>query len=182
MAHIESPLAVFFGGYAPQFVYNPGNPATVEFYRLCDTFGWERHSAERDTAYQAFSTALTLEFNANFGTEVDNLESWQSLARHMGIVPVPSKLKACRNQVRMSHVNLVDLVAAFARGGQARRFGSEVALSVYTKETGKFFPRKDIHAGDLLKFLLRNIITPSQDRNNGASQGRATGRSRRGRS
>ncbi|KAF9479097.1 hypothetical protein BDN70DRAFT_787389, partial [Pholiota conissans] len=155
----------FFSMY-PSFSYNPSNSAMEEFYRLCNTHHWRREAPEREAARRAFNKALVLQFNHNFGTDVEDLHSWQVLAGLIGMDPIPDKLGECRRRVKASHVNLVDLIDAFAAGEQASQFPSEMALSVYTKDTGKFFPRHDIHAGDLLKSLLRNILYPSQNRGN----------------
>ena len=60
---------------------------------------------------------------------------------------------------------------------KARIFPTEVALSEYTKSTEKYFPKDNAYAGNLLKFLLRQIMNPHRSRNEG---GRGRGR-RRGR-
>lgn len=61
-------------------------------------------------------------------------------------------------------MNLVDLVDSKRSGVAVESFPSEVALSEYTKNTGKFFPRDNAHAGGLLKFLLRRIDHPRTER------------------
>ncbi len=67
-----------------------------------------------------------------------------------------------RNSLQLvtnTHVNLVDLVDA--RGTQVVEiFPSEKALSIYTLETKKIFPRKNVRAGGLLQALLRRILHP----------------------
>ena len=59
-----------------------------------------------------------------------------------------------------THANLVDLVQ-----GKAVTFPTVFQLSAYTREEGKIFPRKNIHGGDLLKYLLRHIENPALDAN-----------------
>jgi len=71
-----------------------------------------------------------------------------------------------------THVNLVDLVD----DGVATVFTSVEQLSNYTKSSGKYFPRENLHAGDLLKCLLRHILDPSKD--SGRTQNRTRGRGR----
>ena len=39
-------------------------------------------------------------------------------------------------------------------------FDTEVALSEYTKNTSKFFPKESAYAGGLLRHLLRRIFHP----------------------
>jgi hypothetical protein len=63
--------------------------------------------------------------------------------------------------IKKTHVNLVDLVD---RPNNIRIFATEVALSDYTKEKGKIFPKKNAYAGGLLKYLLRNIENPDAKR------------------
>lgn len=66
--------------------------------------------------------------------------------------------------VEDTHVNLVDLTDSFTSGKSVTIFESEVALSEYTKAHGRFFPRENAHAGNLLKHLLRHIFNPSGNR------------------
>jgi len=61
-----------------------------------------------------------------------------------------------------THVNLVDLVTNAP--GRARVFDSEEQLSAYTRSSEKFFPKKNAHAGDLLRYLLRHILNPDTER------------------
>lgn len=41
------------------------------------------------------------------------------------------------------------------------KFRSELTLSNYTKNSGKYFPKDHIEAGNLLRMLLRQINNPS---------------------
>ncbi|KAF9553651.1 hypothetical protein CPC08DRAFT_727758 [Agrocybe pediades] len=183
-------LEEYFSNY-PNFDYNPDAAPTSEFNRMCDEFGWIRrgHSSAREPtpeerrlqkcraeAHRLFKDALTKQFNANFGTDYNSLESWQDLCRRIDVNPPPSKLKECRQIVMSTHVNLIDLVHI----GNVVTFPTVQALSDYTIEEEKFFPRDNIHAGDLLKHLLRHINRPSLDDNRPGNQGRR-GRGRRGR-
>ena len=71
--------------------------------------------------------------------------------------------------VTATHVNLVDLVDA---GGTrtVKRFPTEKALSTYTLTTKKIFPRENVHAGGLLKALLRRIRHPPQPKQQGLAR------------
>jgi hypothetical protein len=55
---------------------------------------WEEE--DRDDARQGFKDALVQEFNKIYGTDVNDIGSWQGLCRVVGIAPVPDKLKECR--------------------------------------------------------------------------------------
>jgi hypothetical protein len=76
-----------------------------------------------------------------------------------------------------THVNIVDLVDRRNTGQPVRVFQSEEALSAYTKQTGKFFPKENAYAGGLLRFLLRRINNPPSSRRRDGKGGK----SRRGR-
>jgi hypothetical protein len=65
----------------------------------------------------------------------------------------------------------------FDTGEEVRIFPTVVALSEYTMGNGKYFPRDNAHAGNLLKYLLRQIINP-QKRGRGRGRGRNGGRGR----
>lgn len=60
--------------------------------------------------------------------------------------------------VRRTHVNLVDLTT----DEDVQVFDTERELSDYTMATENFFPRKNAHAGGLLRRLLRHIINPAE--------------------
>ncbi|KAF8176941.1 hypothetical protein BJ912DRAFT_884416 [Pholiota molesta] len=166
------PLSQFFSQY-PSFTQATDKSTSSEFYRLCDEHQWERDDPDRAEAHAAYKNALTRQFNTNYGTDDTSLASWRSLCKRLGITPIPTTLKACRMKVTETHVNLVDLVDVFDQGGIAKQFESVEALSEYTIETGKFFPRDDMDAGDLLNHLLRHILDPSR---NGHRVGRTGGR------
>jgi hypothetical protein len=63
---------------------------------MCDYFDWGRDDEDREEAYQSFRIALTKQFNTKYGTDFNNLPAWQSLCERLGVNPVPSKIKQCR--------------------------------------------------------------------------------------
>ena len=74
-------------------------------------------------------------------------------------------------------MNLVDLVDGYENSDRTiTKFTSVKALSEYTISTGKYFPRANVHAGDLLKYLLRQILRPPSE----TQRHRRGGRRRRG--
>lgn len=85
------------------------------------------------------------------------------------------------NQIVLAtHVNLVDMVG---NSGPVTKFDTVQELSDYTKDNGKYFPKEVAYAGELLRYLLRHILNPSQDRRrgqNGNRGQRGRGRDRRG--
>lgn len=130
---------------------------------MCDYFDWDRDDEEKLEARELLKDALTQQFNGIYGTEVEDLESWKGLCRAIGISPIPDELEACREVVRDTHVNIVDLVDKPNTRRRVKIFHSEEALSGYTKDTGKFFPKENAYAGGLLKYLLRHIMNPSSE-------------------
>jgi len=142
---------------------------------MCDFFSWERDDDDREEAHGALKDAMTHQFNRKYGTDADNLASWQALCIVLKIFPIPVALDACRNRVKQTHVNIVDLVDT--RGQWVRVFDSVQDLSTYTKETGKYFPKENAYAGGVLRFLLRAILNPPDVvRTRRAGVGRGRGR------
>jgi hypothetical protein len=60
----------------------------------------------------------------------------------------------------MTHVNIVDLIDTRNTGRRVKVFNSVQELSMYTKDSGKYFPKENAYAGGVLKFLLREILNP----------------------
>ncbi|TDL17498.1 hypothetical protein BD410DRAFT_696001, partial [Rickenella mellea] len=158
--YTSSHLDAFFARYPLFSSYDPSAPATTEFRRMCRFFRWGGYDDEKRKARELFQDALTQEFNEIYGTDVNKLASWQALCRILEISPVPDKLKECRAVVRQTHVNIVDLVDTQRTSERVNVFPSALELSVYTKETEKYFPRENAYAGGLLRYLLRQIMNP----------------------
>jgi hypothetical protein len=64
---------------------------------MCDFFSWERDDDDREEAHGALKDAMTHQFNRKYGTDADNLASWQALCIVLKIFPIPVALDACRN-------------------------------------------------------------------------------------
>jgi len=147
---------------------------------MCDEFGWEeKANKEKEQASRDFKDALVQQFNVIYGTDVDDLTSWRTLCQIVYVSPIPENLESCREAVKATHVNIVDLVDINLTGKPVTVFASEVDLSQYTISTGKFFPRDNAYAGGLLRYLLRRIINPRQTSVSGSgrkTQSRRTGR------
>jgi hypothetical protein len=138
---------------------------------MCKQFHWKRDkddpSSEGEAAYQLLRDAMTKQFNEIYGTDADSLHAWQNLCHVLDISPIPENLKECRETVMNTHVNLVDLTER--KGQHVTKFSSETELSEYTQEEEKYFPKKNAHAGGLLKYLLRQILNPSSSNRRGVS-------------
>jgi hypothetical protein len=123
---------------------------------MCDFFEWDRGDAKY--AKEEFKGAIVKQFNDIYGTDRDNLESWQKLCHVLNIEPIPADLAACRKRVRLTHVNLVDLVETEYTGSPVKVFKTLKQLRNYTLSNKKVFPKKTAHHSGLLKFLLRPIL------------------------
>jgi len=152
-----NPIDEFFAQY--QFPYDSSQPSRNEFYRMCDSFGWERGD-QRETAYRGLKDAMVLQFNSLYGTNENDIGAWNNLCQVLQIAPIPEGLELCRETVKNTHVNIVDLVDTPNTGNPVVVFKSEQDLSEYTKATGKYFPRDNAYAGGVLRFLLRHIENP----------------------
>lgn len=108
-----SPLDVFFSCFRG-YQYDPSIPPAESFRSLRrglrrwndwdgnvpDT--WKEYEKDVITRYQA---ALTKEFNLWFGTE-DDIDSWHSLCRAIGIGPLPTTCHECREVSNNIHTSL----------------------------------------------------------------------------
>ncbi|TDL25356.1 hypothetical protein BD410DRAFT_636858 [Rickenella mellea] len=156
-------LNAFFSQFTHFGSYDPSGPVTDEFNRMCDEYGWPKCSQEKQNARELFQDALTQDFNDAYGTDVNSTASWQTLCRTLNITPIPTELEECRTTVKQTHVNLVDLVDTRRTGQPVTVYDSEDELRAYTIFTRKFFPRESAYAGGLLRYLLRKILSPSND-------------------
>lgn len=97
----SSQFTTFFDDY-PEFDYDPENSSIREFYRLCDSKGWERKDPERKKVFQVFKDALVKEFNGIYGTDENDIDSWHKICTVLDIHPLPDTLKEARD-VGRSH-------------------------------------------------------------------------------
>ncbi|KAG8741842.1 hypothetical protein FRC10_002352 [Ceratobasidium sp. 414] len=149
-------FAAFFAQFT-DFNYDPSQSIVSEFKRLQSTPQWKKGINRRKTLV-GYKLALVLQFNATYGTDQNDLASWQNLCRAIGIKEIPENLKACKKLVERTHVNLVDLVDMPNTNRPVQQFKSVGALSVYSKKGKKIFPRDEAKAGGILKHLLRQLF------------------------
>jgi hypothetical protein len=94
-ANGNSHLEVFFSQY-PDYTFDHSLPSTTQFHCMCDAVGLNSDNMKRKEARSAFNDALSQAFNHTYGTEVDNLESWQILCRVVQMDEIPDNLKECQ--------------------------------------------------------------------------------------
>ena len=61
-----------------------------------DNHRWE-NKEERKAASEEFKVVMSQEFNVMYGTEVDDITSWQVMCGVLGINPIPQDLGACQD-------------------------------------------------------------------------------------
>ncbi|KAF8539580.1 hypothetical protein BDD12DRAFT_805190 [Trichophaea hybrida] len=145
----------------------PPPPAGVHphthFLALVSSRRWESSSRNHRRATTAFNAALLSEFTARFGNDpTPPLETWQLLCAVL--TPqreVPGSITQCKKVVKRTHVNLVDLMAGVENVWVFRNRGE---LEAYTRETGRYFPKRDVKGGGgLVRCLLREIPKEEQE-------------------
>ncbi|KAF8527563.1 hypothetical protein BU17DRAFT_39287 [Hysterangium stoloniferum] len=155
----RGPIEAFFANYV-RFDYDSSNSFPEEFERLAEARRWGRNGKPRAKAYRLLQTAATEQFNLIYGTNVNDINVWQSFCVLLQINLVPDTISACRKKVKGVFVNIVDLVDATISRKPINRFPSERALSEYTLN-GRIFPLDRAKAGGVLRYLLRQISAPS---------------------
>ncbi|KAJ1309477.1 hypothetical protein OPQ81_006252 [Rhizoctonia solani] len=155
-------VKAFFDNCYPAFQYKQSKPAVNQFKELKKEYRayWGKDEAKK--THEAFKGALTKDFNDICGTDEKDLASWQKLCAVLNLRDIPDDVELCKRLVKPMYVNPVDLVDTPYTGKPPKHFRSEGELSEYTKRTGKYFPRDNVYAGDLLKYPLRQIMVPGK--------------------
>ncbi|TAQ88222.1 hypothetical protein B7494_g3444 [Chlorociboria aeruginascens] len=156
----ETPLDVFFHSF-PTFDYDPFLPPATSYANLRKHEKWRRGDAESDDAWNRYQDALQSELQMWYGAEND-LIAWHALCRAIGIKPLPKTCEQCKEIVRRTHINIIDLIewGRSNRKDKVRTFNKVAELQAYTKETNKIFNnRSDQEGGNgVLRHLLRKIF------------------------
>ncbi|KAF9043194.1 hypothetical protein BJ165DRAFT_1545322 [Panaeolus papilionaceus] len=105
------------------------------------------------------------QFNHVYGRRIDDYTAWDTLCTRISVKRVPSTIEECKKIVKRTHVNLVDLTQATKPHSRVQVFHSEEELREYTISSRKFFPHRNVYAGDVLKYLLRKILVFEVDNN-----------------
>ncbi|EJF58241.1 hypothetical protein DICSQDRAFT_67423, partial [Dichomitus squalens LYAD-421 SS1] len=146
----------------PCFDYQPGKCFIQEFRRLARKKNWQGDGFKRER--RELGKAMIEQFGLVYGKDAGDLRSWQNLCSALRVSPIPSTIGKCREILNSLHVNLVDFIHRPNPEEPVRTFKDEVALSKYTLETGRTYPRNDVPKGSLLECLLRHILEPSKTR------------------
>lgn len=92
-----TPLDQFFRSFQ-SFEYDPKLTPSKSFFHLQSFYGWRKQDANDKSAWKRYQSALEEEVRLWFGEE-DDLSSWHSLCRAIGIEPLPT---TCAQGVRVS--------------------------------------------------------------------------------
>ncbi|EXL61401.1 hypothetical protein FOCG_00527 [Fusarium oxysporum f. sp. radicis-lycopersici 26381] len=126
----DYPVDLFFANFK-EFDYQRTKPFFDEFYRMCDHFGWS--DEEATGPWYNFRVSLIQEFNYVVG-------------EHAQLT------------MRVTHVNLVDLVESPRTRQPVEHFKTVQDLSQYSVYEDKIFPKEEAYNGGLLALLLREIL------------------------
>ncbi|ERF75978.1 hypothetical protein EPUS_01344 [Endocarpon pusillum Z07020] len=159
-----------YDGFA-SFDIDPTASIVTEFNRLAIQKSWKKDSKQYKNQR---ARLVNQEFNAYFGSNLNDLAAWQALCKAVGITTIPSSVTQCK-KVQNSHpspiwlslipfqllkkvyVNIYDLIDAARLGEVARTFPNNQQLAAYTKPN-KVFPKREAKLNKLLKFMLRHIF------------------------
>jgi hypothetical protein len=72
---------------------------------MCDEFDWDSDDFDMREARREFKSAMVQQFNDLYGTDAEDLNSWQNLCHLLEIDPVPEELKKCR-EVRICFASI----------------------------------------------------------------------------
>lgn len=89
----DTPLDRFFLSFTP-FAYDPSLPPATSYSQLRRHMAWPTNSPQRDEALHRYRKALVDEVRVWFGSE-DDLASWHTLCRAIGIQELPDTIDAC---------------------------------------------------------------------------------------
>lgn len=92
---LEDHIDTFFAEYS-DFEYDSSAPIWTGFNRMCNAFGWDSDDYEMREAKRDFREAMVKQFNDIYGTDQEDLSSWQNLCHVLNIEPAPTRLKECR--------------------------------------------------------------------------------------
>ncbi|KAF9043178.1 hypothetical protein BJ165DRAFT_1612323 [Panaeolus papilionaceus] len=115
-----------------------------------------------DEEFQAlqdkFNRSLIDQFNQLYGMR-DNIAGWQELCRITGTRNPPPTIGECQAIMKETHVNLVDLTEWIGDKDSefVTVFADVESLRDYSFDNNKVFPRRELHAGDVLRFFLRKL-------------------------
>ncbi|BCS27002.1 uncharacterized protein APUU_60050S [Aspergillus puulaauensis] len=149
-------IDAYFASY-PRFAYRRDQPIHSELSRMYDTFGWGRENPKRKKSWARFRIAVIRAFNSAFGSDAENITSWQRICHCLGVAPSPRTLGDARKAVVETYVNLVDLLQSVRNGTPVETFSTLEALRAYTVANRLYFPKDEAYEGALLRFLLREI-------------------------
>ncbi|KAJ4404943.1 hypothetical protein N0V85_004777 [Neurospora sp. IMI 360204] len=93
------------------------------------------------------------------------LKDWKKLCDTIGLEGEFKSIQSCREAIKVVHVNIYDVLEAdtiIQAGGKARpqRFPTPQALSKYTVEHKKIYPRENVIDSEPEGALLKHISDP----------------------
>ncbi|KAJ7223590.1 hypothetical protein GGX14DRAFT_427913 [Mycena pura] len=141
------------------FTHDPAAPLQDEFARLAQLRGW---TAGGKAFRREWAHCGRLEFEYHFGGQ-PTLTGWQAMCAFVGVAraDVPNSVTQCKEALRKTFVNIVDLMDARRTGQPVKQHKSAKALKKYTIDSGKIFPKEAAKRNGYLKVLLIEIFATS---------------------
>lgn len=133
---------------------------TAQFAAIAASQCLRTGSQEYWTARRAFiANAVNTGFSQNFGYDDSDLRAWQGLCSTVGIDSdeLPN-IRACKEALANVHANIIDLVDAANGRTTCRTFPSAKACAMYTRQTGKFYPKDEAKENPLLRRFLVEVF------------------------
>lgn len=90
-----NPIQEFFDQY-PEFPYDPTGETMSQFKELRDLKRWTWTRNERAQALDEVRNAIALQFNAFYGSNVDDLNGWHNLCRALRVQDLPDTVNGCK--------------------------------------------------------------------------------------
>lgn len=77
-----------------QFPYDPSEQIMIQFFTMGAYFNWSE--VEKRVYRHSLRHTLVIQFNDDFGVDVNSHESWKRLCSSIGIQPIPVTMIECR--------------------------------------------------------------------------------------
>ncbi|CUA77704.1 hypothetical protein RSOLAG22IIIB_12774 [Rhizoctonia solani] len=125
-------LCSFFARY-PDFKYDPSKPFMDEFWRLVETYQFDRRGRRFKAARKGVKDAKVLQFKNIYGTHSDDgVYAWYNFFRAIGIKETPRDIGLCHKKATSIHLNICDLIDLPVTRIGVKTFPNESELSRYS--------------------------------------------------
>ncbi|KAH8823393.1 hypothetical protein DL96DRAFT_1819105 [Flagelloscypha sp. PMI_526] len=143
----STPISKFFKSYG--FDYDPRDQIMPQFQAL-------RKEIQK-RARTELQNAIAMQFNQHYGTEDNDPEAWTRFFNKLDIKDIPDTVVGCKELASTVYVSIVDVVDPSIKPRDIKKFDTLEGLVEYCVVEDKIYPRENVDAKKLLKYLLREI-------------------------